>query len=58
MTAPATIPDDIPMLIPIPIQATPTVAIVDQLLPIASATTLQSMITTTKKYVGLISLKP
>src|SRR5699024_3140677 len=57
-TAPAIIAGLISMLSPIPIPATPTVAMVDQELPITTEIIEQINKIVTKKYVGLISCKP
>ena len=58
MIAPAIIPAGISMLNPIPIPATPTVAIVDQLLPIAKDTMAHIIAIVTKNNEGVISFKP
>ena len=51
-------PAGISILNPIPIPATPTVAIVDQLLPIANATIAQITAMVTKNNDGVINFKP
>ena len=58
ITAPAAIPEGIPMVFPIPINATPTVAAVVHELPVAIEIMAQTIHEATKKKVGLIISNP
>ncbi|WP_416171357.1 hypothetical protein [Algoriphagus boritolerans] len=58
MIAPAMIPSSKPSAFPIPSNATPTVATVVQLLPVATDTTEQITHAATKKISGLRIFKP
>ena len=58
MTAPATIPAGIPILSPIPIPATPIVAIVDHELPIANETIAQISVIATRNQEGVMIFNP
>ena len=58
ITAPATIPVSKPKTFPIPINAIPTVALVDQLLPVAKEVSAHIIIQDGRKNEALIILNP